>query len=83
MRGGSTPAGRTVSGTGIGVRGGFRADSPKEARQAADPGKPAAAPAAQAAYTCPMHPKVVAAAPGSCPDCGMHLVRSKAGAAKP
>jgi Cu+-exporting ATPase len=26
-----------------------------------------------AAYTCPMHPEVVQAGPGSCPDCGMAL----------
>lgn len=25
-------------------------------------------------YTCPMHPEVVQANPGSCPKCGMHLV---------
>ena len=25
-------------------------------------------------YTCPMHPKVVQASPGSCPKCGMALV---------
>jgi hypothetical protein len=24
-------------------------------------------------YTCPMHPEVVQAAPGSCPKCGMTL----------
>ncbi len=26
-------------------------------------------------YTCPMHPEVVADAPGRCPICGMHLVK--------
>ncbi len=36
---------------------------------------PAPAPAAQAAgaYTCPMHPEVRQATPGSCPKCGMAL----------
>ncbi|MBI2836995.1 MAG: heavy metal translocating P-type ATPase [Acidobacteria bacterium] len=49
-----------------------------------DPGKYAAADASaheederpinsQAEYTCPMHPEVVRAAPGSCPLCGMAL----------
>ena len=28
-------------------------------------------------YTCPMHPDVVAAAPGKCPNCGMDLVEKK------
>jgi hypothetical protein len=83
VRGGSSPAGRTVSGTGIGVRGGFRADSASNAPPAADPGKAAAAPAPQQTYTCPMHPKVAAPQPGSCPDCGMRLVQTKAGAAHP
>jgi Cu+-exporting ATPase len=30
--------------------------------------------AASAQYTCPMHPEIVRAAPGSCPKCGMALV---------
>ena len=29
------------------------------------------------AYTCPMHPEVTAAMPGSCPKCGMDLVEKK------
>ena len=33
-----------------------------------------AAPVA-AAYSCPMHPRVVSNAPGQCPDCGMDLVK--------
>jgi len=44
-------------------------------------GHAAAEPAAEAeAYTCPMHPQVAAKAPGSCPICGMTLVKK---AAKP
>ena len=26
-------------------------------------------------YTCPMHPEVISDAPGSCPKCGMDLVK--------
>lgn len=37
-------------------------------------GKPTAEDAAT--YTCPMHPSVVADAPGTCPLCGMDLVRT-------
>jgi len=33
-----------------------------------------------AEYTCPMHPQVVQDAPGSCPICGMDLVKKNAGA---
>lgn len=29
-------------------------------------------------YTCPMHPNIVTAQPGSCPICGMHLVKAGA-----
>lgn len=36
--------------------------------------KPAPAAAKVGSYTCPMHPEVVAAAPGKCPKCGMDLV---------
>ena len=31
------------------------------------------------AYTCPMHPEIVRAGPGSCPICGMDLVPSEGG----
>jgi P-type Cu+ transporter len=34
---------------------------------------PRSAPAASAQYTCPMHPEVRQAGPGSCPRCGMAL----------
>ena len=30
---------------------------------------------AVATYTCPMHPKVLSDKPGSCPKCGMDLVK--------
>ena len=44
-------------------------------------GHPAAAPAtpgaAHEAYSCPMHPDVKQASAGSCPKCGMQLVRRK------
>ncbi|MBK8425082.1 MAG: hypothetical protein IPL27_03435 [Lewinellaceae bacterium] len=29
-------------------------------------------------YTCPMHPEILRDAPGSCPICGMDLVKKKA-----
>jgi Cu+-exporting ATPase len=32
-------------------------------------------PAGGVAYTCPMHPEIIRAAPGDCPICGMALVR--------
>jgi Cu+-exporting ATPase len=54
---------------------------------AADPQKylekrpaPAAAPAEGAIYTCPMHPEIRRAAPGSCPICGMALEPEAGGA---
>jgi Cu(I)/Ag(I) efflux system membrane fusion protein len=41
----------------------------------------ATAPGAEpATYTCPLHPQIAAKAPGSCPICGMTLVKK---AAKP
>jgi RND family efflux transporter MFP subunit len=37
----------------------------------------AAAPAAQAVWTCPMHPDVREPGPGQCPTCGMELVKEE------
>jgi len=31
----------------------------------------------QAVYTCPMHPEVTSATPGTCPKCGMQLVKKE------
>ncbi|WP_400192707.1 heavy metal-binding domain-containing protein [Hymenobacter sp. B81] len=42
----------------------------------------AAARIGEQAYTCPMHPEVTAAQPGSCPKCGMKLVPKQAAADK-
>jgi len=39
------------------------------------PDAPAAPNPANRWYTCPMHPEVRQASPGSCPKCGMTLVR--------
>jgi Cu(I)/Ag(I) efflux system membrane fusion protein len=52
---------------------------------AATAGISAATPSAadSLAFTCPMHPEVHSADPGSCPTCGMDLVPSKAKAAAP
>ncbi len=38
---------------------------------------PRAAPAAATVYTCPMHPEVTSDKPGTCPKCGMALVKKK------
>lgn len=35
--------------------------------------------AEQVIYTCPMHPEIIRDAPGSCPICGMDLVRKETG----
>src|SRR5215831_10223113 len=43
----------------------------------AEESKPSS-PAISQEYTCLMHPKVVTAHPGTCPKCGMTLVRVKA-----
>ena len=48
--------------------------APPKPRAAATP-KPK--PAAATIYTCPMHPEVTSDKPGSCPKCGMTLVKKK------
>ncbi len=53
----------------VGCAGENPARTEIEARKAAQ-----AVPVAEAAWTCPMHPEVVAHEPGSCPKCGMPLV---------
>ncbi|HEX6334929.1 MAG TPA: efflux RND transporter periplasmic adaptor subunit [Flavisolibacter sp.] len=37
--------------------------------------------AEKAVYTCPMHPEIIRDAPGSCPICGMDLVKKETGSA--
>ncbi len=44
------------------------------AAPSATPG-PATTAAAKATYSCPMHPEVQKDSPGSCPKCGMNLVK--------
>ena len=36
-----------------------------------------ASPGSKVVYTCPMHPEIRSANPGSCPKCGMKLVEKK------
>lgn len=65
---------------------GDRLDGPPaaSARPAASPHPAASAgaahppPAKPGQYTCPMHPEVVSATPGSCPKCNMDLVPAEA-----
>src|SRR6516164_8856335 len=48
------------------------ASIPVAAKPSTSPAKPGRESGTQ--YTCPMHPEVVQAGPGSCPKCGMALV---------
>ncbi|MFO0995801.1 MAG: heavy metal translocating P-type ATPase [Alphaproteobacteria bacterium] len=56
---------------GAGCLAKFRADP--ERYLGARPAPQAAAPSADAIYTCPMHPEVRQKGPGTCPKCGMAL----------
>jgi Cu+-exporting ATPase len=47
--------------------------APPHVPTAAPPPVRPAAPGTKVEYTCPMHPEIVRAAPGSCPICGMAL----------
>jgi P-type Cu+ transporter len=47
--------------------------APPKAAAPTQPIKPAMPAGADAAWTCPMHPEIVASAPGVCPICGMAL----------
>ena len=57
-------------------------DHSQHAQPTPEPPKPRAAatpkpkPAAATVYSCPMHPEVTSDKPGSCPKCGMTLVRN-------
>ncbi len=51
----------------------FDADPDRYLASGAQPAKPAALAPAGAIYTCPMHPEIRQAGPGSCPICGMAL----------
>jgi Cu+-exporting ATPase len=70
--------GREYAFCGPRCRDKFRADPAGYAARAQGSDQPAdakaaPAPAPAATYTCPMHPEVKAARPGSCPKCGMAL----------
>jgi P-type Cu+ transporter len=62
-----------------GCRGKFAADPEKYLHRSA-PGAAAEMLAADAIYTCPMHPQIRQAGPGSCPICGMALEPEAGGA---
>ena len=70
--------GREYAFCGPRCRDKFRADPAGYAARAQGSDNPArveaaAVPVPAATYTCPMHPEVKAAGPGSCPKCGMAL----------
>jgi Heavy metal binding domain len=51
-------------------------DAPEAATPPAAPAL-AGEPEAQPPYSCPMHPEVKQASPGSCPKCGTQLVKRR------
>ncbi len=66
--------GRTVHFCSPGCRTKFLADPQKYAQTAVSPEQHAPVPpVAGAMFTCPMHPEIRHAGPGSCPSCGMAL----------
>jgi Cu+-exporting ATPase len=75
-------AGREIRFCGARCLERFRAEPGRfAAGPAAAPARAARAPAPDATYTCPMHPEVRQAGPGSCPICGMALEPVVPGAA--
>lgn len=84
-------AGRIVAGTALlglasllpvaGCTGGEsrKGDAAHSGHQHGTHGAETAQADAQVKYTCPMHPQIVQDEPGSCPICGMDLVKAEAG----
>lgn len=51
-------------------------EAPRKPEQQGRAGqRPDRATVAETVYTCPMHPEVRQSSPGTCPKCGMALVR--------
>jgi hypothetical protein len=54
----------------------LRTGGPAMLRGMSAPPNSTTADAGPAIYTCPMHPEIVRHEPGTCPNCGMDLVRT-------